>query len=56
MSICSLGFWDIREYVTLWRLILRSLGCVENKMEECFIEHLEYGEIGPRYNLIIMCS
>ena len=26
MNICSLGFWDIREWVTLWRLILHSLG------------------------------
>ena len=26
-NICSLGFRDIRECVTLWRLILRSLGC-----------------------------
>ena len=23
----SLGFWDIREWVTLWGLILRILGC-----------------------------
>ena len=33
-NICSLGFRDTREYVTLWRLILRSLGCTlcpENK-------------------------
>ena len=28
MTTCSLGFWNIREYVTLWRLILRSLGCI----------------------------
>jgi hypothetical protein len=27
-SIRSLGFWDIRECVTLWRLILRSWGCI----------------------------
>ena len=26
-DIHSLGFHDIREWVTLWRLILRSLGC-----------------------------
>jgi hypothetical protein len=26
-NICSLGFWDIRECVTLWRLILQKLGC-----------------------------
>ena len=26
-NIYSLGFWDIRECVTLWRLILWSLGC-----------------------------
>ena len=25
--IRPLGFWDIREWVILWRLILRSLGC-----------------------------
>ena len=24
----SLGFWDIREWMILWRLILRSLGCI----------------------------
>jgi hypothetical protein len=28
MNIRSLGFRDIRECVTLWRLILRSLGCM----------------------------
>jgi hypothetical protein len=28
MYIHSLGFWDIRECVTLWRLILRILGCI----------------------------
>ena len=27
-NICSLGFPDIRRCVTLWRLILRSLGCM----------------------------
>jgi hypothetical protein len=27
-NIRSLGFWDIRECVTLWELILRSLGCI----------------------------
>jgi hypothetical protein len=27
MNIRSLGFWDIRERLTLWRLILISLGC-----------------------------
>jgi hypothetical protein len=27
MNVCSLGFQDIRECVTLWRLILWSLGC-----------------------------
>jgi hypothetical protein len=27
-NIRSLGFWDIREYVTLWRLILRSFRCI----------------------------
>ena len=27
MNICSLGFQDVRELVTLWRLVLRSLGC-----------------------------
>ena len=27
-NIRSLGFWDIRERVTLWGLILRSLGCI----------------------------
>ena len=27
MNIHSLGFWDVREYVTLWGLILWSLGC-----------------------------
>jgi hypothetical protein len=26
-NICSLGFWDIKDCVTLWRLILWSLGC-----------------------------
>ena len=26
-NIRSLGFWDIRECMTLWGLILRSLGC-----------------------------
>ena len=29
-NICSLGFRDIREWVILWRLILRSLGCIMN--------------------------
>ena len=28
MNVCSLGFQDIRECVTLWELILRSLGCI----------------------------
>ena len=32
MNICSLGFRDIREYVTLWRLILWSLGCNSNTL------------------------
>ena len=27
MNICSLGLWDIREWVTLWGLLLWSLGC-----------------------------
>ena len=27
-DIRSLGFWDIREWVTLWRLILWNLGCM----------------------------
>ena len=27
-NIHSLGFWDIREGVILWRLILWSLGCI----------------------------
>ena len=27
-NIYSLGFWDIRECVTLWGLTLRSLGCI----------------------------
>ena len=27
-NIRSLGFQDVRECVTLWRLILRSLGCI----------------------------
>jgi hypothetical protein len=27
-NICSLGFWDIRECVILWSLILRSLGYI----------------------------
>ena len=27
-NICSLGFWDIRECVTLWSLISQSLGCI----------------------------
>jgi hypothetical protein len=27
-NICSLGFRDIREHVTLWILILQSLGCI----------------------------
>jgi hypothetical protein len=27
MNIRSVGFWDIRECVTLWRSILQSLGC-----------------------------
>ena len=31
-NICSLGFQDIREYVTLWRLILWSLGCNSNTL------------------------
>ena len=26
-NMCSLGFQDIREWVILWKLILRSLGC-----------------------------
>ena len=28
MNIRSLGFWDIRECMTLWRLISWSLGCM----------------------------
>ena len=28
-NICSLGFRDIKEWVLLWRLILRSLGCTQ---------------------------
>ena len=37
-DIHSLGFWDIREWVTLRRLILRSLGCIEDMYE--FLEKL----------------
>ena len=28
MNICSLGYRNIRECLTLWRLVLRSLGCI----------------------------
>jgi hypothetical protein len=34
MKIRSLGFGDIRECVTLWRLISRSLGCNVSRMTE----------------------
>jgi hypothetical protein len=30
-NVRSLGFQDIREYVTLWRLILQSLGCTYSR-------------------------
>jgi hypothetical protein len=30
-NIHSLGFWDIREWVTWWKLILRSLGCIPQR-------------------------
>ena len=33
MNIRSLGFRDIREWVILWRLILRSLGCNQLDLE-----------------------
>jgi hypothetical protein len=33
MNICSLRFLDIRENVTLWRLILWSLGCTVNRLQ-----------------------
>jgi len=33
-NIRALGFRDTREWVTLWRLILRSLGCMSKRMLE----------------------
>jgi hypothetical protein len=30
-NICSLGFRDIREHVTLWRLILQILGWIRER-------------------------
>ena len=49
-NIRSLGFWDIREWVILWRLILRSLGCTWNRrsLEVCD-DQLE--RLGPLYTL-----
>jgi hypothetical protein len=37
MNIHSLGFWDIRGFVTLWRLILRSSGCT---MQGPVLDHI----------------
>jgi hypothetical protein len=39
MNIRSLGFQDIREWVTLWRVILWSLGCI-SQTNLCQILHL----------------
>ena len=44
MNICSLGFRDVRECVTLWRLILRSLGCT------CIVEHMKTFNVVPIEN------
>ena len=34
-NICSLGFRDIRECVTLWRLIFQSLRCTILHLDSC---------------------
>ena len=39
-NIRSLGFLDIREYVTLWRLILWSLGCTRNMGQLWQMQHV----------------
>jgi hypothetical protein len=45
MNMCSLGFWDIRECVTLWGSILRSLGCISQlyllNKHQCGKTHME---------------
>ena len=42
-NIPSLGFWDIREYVTLWRLILHNLGCRTNERGEPIASYIWTG-------------
>ena len=36
-NICSLGFWNIRERVTFWSVILQSLGCIMLTPDKRFI-------------------
>ena len=45
-NIRSLGFWDIREWVILWGLILRSLGCI-------FLEVLNFNHLFLYLNRLI---
>ena len=35
-NIRSVGFWDIREYVTLWKLGLWSLGCMHTNTHNIY--------------------
>ena len=46
MNIRSLGFWDIREWVLLWRLILWSLGCTNELLISAHgYDHHPYGTL-----------
>ena len=52
-NIHSLGFWDIREGVILWRLILWSLGCISIwRHSRMSCEHVFY----DMYSLIFTAS
>jgi hypothetical protein len=41
-NICSLGLWDIRECVTLWRSILRSLKCNIKRVFKIMIMQVKF--------------
>jgi hypothetical protein len=51
--ISSLGFRDIREWVTLWRLILRSVGCTIACSMDC-IHKLQLIERRPHGTLTLL--
>ena len=50
-NVRSLGFQDIREHVTLWRLILQSLGCTSGGqiISAALIEALRHHGSGLEY-------